>query len=86
MTPDQIAAYRARARRATSAAAIARERHRFASEDATAAVIAEATALLPSTIAHHSDTPSLQARRRMALDRDTLAFAPTWARMTGRAS
>ena len=49
MTPDQIAAYRARARRATSAAAIARERHRFASEDTTAAVIAEATALLPST-------------------------------------
>ena len=69
MTPDQIAAYRARARRATTAAVIARERHRFASEDATAAVIAEATALLPSIIARHGDTSTLQARRRTVLRR-----------------
>jgi hypothetical protein len=55
-------------------AAAERARHRIASADATALVIAEANELLPYIIDRHGDSPLKQARRRRALDLDTGAM------------
>jgi hypothetical protein len=58
-TESDIAAYRHRR---------ARERHKAASTQATALVIAQARVLLPDIIARHGDTPMVQAIRRRRLE------------------
>ncbi|MCP2265543.1 hypothetical protein ACFQHV_01130 [Promicromonospora thailandica] len=67
---EQQLAYASHALEATRRAREDRARHHALSIAETAMTMAEARRLLPYVIAAHGDTPSLQKKRRDALERD----------------